>query len=300
MCLLHDASAVQRAVAPSALSAAEQQSPTHEALVANLEQHGRCLNDDLHHKLDPAEQLPPTPTTPGHFGGLEKIYYINVDGSVERQAFMERELSASGVPYERFPAVHVDEVSAGKYDDVLGRVGKGLNTNLQLKGNGSIACALSHRLLYEHILSEHLDSNGTVMVLEDDVAFNPGWQNTLHNILASVPAGASAVMSNQVGQPRCDDIVNEQLALSTRPWRRCSDHPYCKEDETLFYAGADSVLLFPSTLPTLLEEMSQHPLGEADQNLVSRGSARTYAMLNRFMHTSWIVLKGSDRRKGDR
>ena len=84
---------------------------------------------------------------------FDKIFVITIKRANDRQADVTKQLE--GLPFDFFYGVdkqtlHWDRIIEEKvYDDVkarqLNRYGKGMIV-------GHIACALSHRKLYEHIL----------------------------------------------------------------------------------------------------------------------------------------------------
>ncbi|HZI54902.1 MAG TPA: glycosyltransferase family 25 protein [Chitinophagaceae bacterium] len=98
---------------------------------------------------------------------FEKIFVITIKRANDRQADVTKQLE--GLPFDFFYGVdkqtlHWDRIIEEKvYDDVkarqLNRYGKGMIV-------GHIACALSHRKLYEHILERGYKR---VLIFEDDV-----------------------------------------------------------------------------------------------------------------------------------
>ena len=52
-------------------------------------------------------------STTTHSAKVSKIYYINTDAATDRDAFMRTQLDLTGIPYERFPAVVLEEGQAG-------------------------------------------------------------------------------------------------------------------------------------------------------------------------------------------
>jgi len=244
--------------------------------VAGLHQAGGCLDDAPDPTLLPSPWPLPANSSKGGYGPLAKIFYINLDRSVERRASMEKQLLRSGVPFERFPAVDAEDVKAGKYNDALRRLGVGIGEKMKEEW-GSLACALSHRLLYEHIATSNPHGNETYMVLEDDAIMLPGWQGRLNTLLPTVPRNASAITCGIWGRTRCSDVFTKGLALATHPFWRA------ETPDWYYYGGATSVLLFSSSLPSLLGHLKHQPMNHIDASLLSGGAIHTYAMTTPFV-----------------
>ena len=98
---------------------------------------------------------------------FDKIFVITLDRAKDRQAQVSKQLE--GLPFEFFYGTDKQQLNRGQlikeniYNDAeaksLNRYGKGMVL-------GHIACALSHRKLYEHILAKGYKR---VMIFEDDV-----------------------------------------------------------------------------------------------------------------------------------
>ena len=97
------------------------------------------------------------------------MYCINLDRAIERRAFIEKKwIEELGFDINFWKAqdqrdlTEEDYRSLTKSDEAIKRVGRVLT-------RGEVACALSHRQLYEYILKLGLEE---VIVLEDDVGPN--------------------------------------------------------------------------------------------------------------------------------
>jgi glycosyl transferase, family 25 len=110
---------------------------------------------------------------------FDKIFVITIERAKERQQQVTKQLA--GLPFDFFYGADKQEmnfetlVAENIYDDKkakeLNRYGKGMIL-------GHIACALSHRKLYEHIIEKGYKR---VMIFEDDVV-------ALHQNLQQLPA----------------------------------------------------------------------------------------------------------------
>lgn len=101
----------------------------------------------------------------GDKGKRYKIFFINLDKSVERRKEMESQLERAGLPFERFSAIdgnaHSEEFFNGYYS--ANENAKRYYVSLS---KTEIACYISHLKVCEKILSENLDYG---IVLEDDI-----------------------------------------------------------------------------------------------------------------------------------
>ncbi|HRH55586.1 MAG TPA: glycosyltransferase family 25 protein [Candidatus Paceibacterota bacterium] len=86
---------------------------------------------------------------------------INLDRDTERMAYMDAQLRALGIPYERQRALRGEEIiGTDEYHEDLARAA---GHNLL---PGELGCAASHKRIYERILREELPY---ALILEDDV-----------------------------------------------------------------------------------------------------------------------------------
>lgn len=111
-----------------------------------------------------------------------KAWFINLDRSPDRLAFMTQTLDALGLDYERVAAVDGKALSeediAKAYQFAPGS---------QFLDAGTIACSLSHRKAWERIAASEDDY---ALVLEDDVIFGEGAKAILANT-SWIPEGTN-------------------------------------------------------------------------------------------------------------
>ena len=117
---------------------------------------------------------------------FDKIFVITIRRAVERQSEVAQHLE--GLPFDFFYGVdkqslHWESIIEEKiYDDAksrqLNRYGKGMIM-------GHIACALSHRKLYEHILDKGYKR---VLIFEDDVVPISGTLSLMSTVINELPA----------------------------------------------------------------------------------------------------------------
>ena len=109
-----------------------------------------------------------------HADLFERAYYINAAGSTRRRAFMEEQLHASGVRFERWEATrggpsllrtHASYFERGVHAHLYANRTRGG----ELVGWGTLSTYLSHHTLFEHIIRTHRrNDSAAFLVLQDD------------------------------------------------------------------------------------------------------------------------------------
>ena len=106
------------------------------------------------------------------------ILVINLEKNKERMAFMDRQLKAFDLDYERIPAVYGAALTKDERKKCFARFHSFLAMGVKLN-DGEIGCSLSHLLCCRRILSEGWDG---ALILEDDAALEPGFDRTADSI----------------------------------------------------------------------------------------------------------------------
>lgn len=114
-------------------------------------------------------------------GKRYKIFFINLDKSVERRKEMESQLERTGLPFERFSAIDGNSYSEEFFNGYYSANENAKKYYVSLS-KSEIACYISHLKVCEKIISENLDY---AIVLEDDIilkdffAFVPNALNSI-------------------------------------------------------------------------------------------------------------------------
>ncbi|WP_420553399.1 glycosyltransferase family 25 protein [Tenacibaculum aiptasiae] len=110
-----------------------------------------------------------------------KVYYINLDKSVQRRDFMEDQFKKLNVPLERMPAVYGKELPS----DFLRKSKKQHNilTHYPYLNDGEIGLTMTYFKLWEIIQNQEEDY---AIVLEDDALLTDDFFTDLPNILNDV------------------------------------------------------------------------------------------------------------------
>ena len=124
---------------------------------------------------------------------ISKIYYINLDKRTDRRDFAETQLSALGIPYERFPAILANREDLlntdGKYHEFYLRCIPHIKETIK-SGNGFnnmrgiIGCNISTTLLFKEIINRNFDSN--ILIIEDDCVLKKGGMKYLKIFLREI------------------------------------------------------------------------------------------------------------------
>ena len=131
------------------------------------------------------EDEPPTPTPtaasaraprgplPAHAALFERAFFINADDSPRRRAFMEQQLEAAGVRYERWPAVRGSPSLLRTHERYFARgVERHLYANRTAASGaivqwGTIGTYLSHHTLFESIVARWgANDSATFLILQ--------------------------------------------------------------------------------------------------------------------------------------
>jgi len=108
---------------------------------------------------------------------LPHVIVINLDRDVERMAHMRRQLDEAGLPFQRFAAIQGDKL----LPDL-----SGFFQGCRTLSAGEIGCYASHLRICTMVVQGRLPS--PLLVLEDDVAFDSGFAETLRALLAALPS----------------------------------------------------------------------------------------------------------------
>jgi GR25 family glycosyltransferase involved in LPS biosynthesis len=104
-----------------------------------------------------------------------RVFIINLARDKQRKAFMERQLARTDMPYEFVQAVDgYDDAVHEECDDAWALRDRGVALNRGEKG-----CALSHRSIYERMVSERI---GCALVLEDDAVLDPSFVDVARDL----------------------------------------------------------------------------------------------------------------------
>jgi GR25 family glycosyltransferase involved in LPS biosynthesis len=99
-------------------------------------------------------------------------FVINLPKDTDRRAFMEKQLTERGFDYEIIHAVlGVSEEAQCSYDEEFAQKENGRSLT-----NGEIGCSLSHRMIYEKIVREHIPFS---LIFEDDAVLPDNFKNII-------------------------------------------------------------------------------------------------------------------------
>jgi glycosyl transferase family 25 len=116
-----------------------------------------------------------------------KVILINLDKDTDRLLHMRAQLDAAGLEFERFPALRADALPVG----IQGLFAKDAELSL-----GEIGCYASHIAILRKVADGEIAA--PVLVLEDDLAVDPGLRATIESVLQVLPPDWDFVrLSNQ-------------------------------------------------------------------------------------------------------
>jgi GR25 family glycosyltransferase involved in LPS biosynthesis len=121
----------------------------------------------------------------GYLDGIDVIYYINLDRSVDRRNHMERIFKDSvfdDISVMRFPAYDGKKIEMRKYF-VIDNIG---TKDTSTVSNSEYACLMSH---LETIRTFSESSYDIALILEDDITleYKKYWEKTMRRIIDNAP-----------------------------------------------------------------------------------------------------------------
>jgi GR25 family glycosyltransferase involved in LPS biosynthesis len=121
----------------------------------------------------------------GYLDGIDVIYYINLDRSIERQNHMERILNDSifdNIPTFRIPAYDGKNQNMNRYISIedTGSIDNSVITNVEY------ACTMSHLYTIKQFSESQYD---IALIFEDDVTleYKKYWKKSIKNIIENAP-----------------------------------------------------------------------------------------------------------------
>jgi len=194
----------------------------------------------------------------------KKIYYINLDQSVDRKnkLMYHSDKWTNGIPLERYPAFTRQRAKefnishftpkgiAGYMEEVWGDGGKW----------GTTAVFLSHVTLLEKIWKEDPNGEGLYVILEDDAEVgDPDWKNKVENMFRQkkVPEDWDMLKIGYWGAKRCQDYVSDEILEARAPG-------FSPDGKEAFYGGNVAYIVRPKSVPMILEQLRGSELYDVD------------------------------------
>lgn len=231
-------------------------------------------------QMAPGPELEPLPS---HAPLFERAFFINADDSPQRRAFMERQLDAARVRYERWPALRGSPSLLQTHARYFARgVEKHLFANRSAESGqivqwGTVGTYLSHHLLFESILRRwgHNDSL-SFLILQDDTKLAPHWLSRLRRELRRrAPPDWARLLLVWWGLERPEECRNGWCVV--RPPAGPTEHgPECCGKR--FYHGLQAWLVRVGALRCLLRRLEQRHIKNIDAQMVQCGCPHTYAL----------------------
>lgn len=121
---------------------------------------------------------------------LPPVWVVNLDRSPDRWVTCQEECAREGVKVERFTATDGKAMTPEELAKETTLTARWFCTK------GMIGCFMSHRRIWERVAKEGLEA---VVVLEDDVRLEPGFNQRLGALLAQLPADWEVCLLGAVG-----------------------------------------------------------------------------------------------------
>ena len=135
--------------------------------------------------LPASAHLTPLPPPPPDSMGVDKIFVINLVRRQERRDRMRAALKLLRVEYELFDAVDGKQINESYLEALQVKMLPGWRDPWGSRSitYGEIGCFLSHYFIWERVVKGNLS---TVIVLEDDIRFMPGFRSKFDAIMEEV------------------------------------------------------------------------------------------------------------------
>ncbi len=221
---------------------------------------------------------------PAHDGLFERAFFINADDSPRRRDFMERQLRAAGVRFERWPAIRGSPSLLSTHAAYFGRgVEKHLYLNRTARDGaidkwGTIGTYLSHHTLFEHIVERWAhDDSAAFLLLQDDTKLRPGWLEWLRSTVYPARDGRwwDRVLLVWWGLSRPSDC-RSILCLARPPAGPTEAGPDCCGKR--YYHGLQAWIVKRSGLRCLLRRLRRRKIKNIDAVMVNCDCPRSYAL----------------------
>lgn len=182
-----------------------------------------------------------------------KILIINLDQSTERLAQQQRQFKKLGLPFERLPAVSINDFDDKEYHRLA------FSGQRPLK-KAELACFLSHKKAWEHVLT----ANEPYAVLEDDAVLVKDFAH----ILAELKQRDIDFVNLEVHGRKKIVSLTERFSIVNKQ--------YDLLRLFLDRSGTGGYVIYPSGAKILLDYMQQRPVGLADEFIHSCNALNRY------------------------
>lgn len=129
----------------------------------------------------------------GRAGGIQDIWYINMDKSTERRQNIENQLRslAGSIPYTRWPGVNGHALTDEDFNRLeIPAWSRPIFTveKRQKIRKGEIGCYLSHLTLLQHLQARKVSAKAGHLILEDDIKMDPEFFRKAEQALKKIPS----------------------------------------------------------------------------------------------------------------
>jgi glycosyl transferase, family 25 len=146
----------------------------------------------------------------GSAGQAVPVHLINLDRRGDRRAFMETQLAAMGVAWERVPAVDAETASDAEIGAEVA-----LDGHLIRMGRGSQCCALTNFAIWRRLLAG--DAPAAVL-LQDDTELSPDLAGFVRSA-DWIPAGIGLIQFEKWSKRATSKLLGPPLGRSPVPGR---------------------------------------------------------------------------------
>jgi len=188
------------------------------------------------------------------------IYFLNLESSTDRRAYMEEQLSAHAGNVFRVQATTCEDLqcnaslAARAREQTVGAWLDALDPSTRCR---TIACWLSHVLLLERLQRSQAELS---LILEDDVVFEVGWEARLQDALRDAPPGWSVLKVCAWGNTRESDRVSDNWFAMRGP---------IFEDNQAYYAGSCGYFVRRDSVDMMLAYVQSQAITDIDAAMLA-------------------------------
>jgi len=209
---------------------------------------------------------------------IKKVFYINMDKDMDRKKDMETKLKAAGVDYERVAAVKPEDVAKmPREKDMPAELWQFSN-----QGNSDYmkwfpekakqvtqAIYLSQARTLKQISKQDNDSDDVYIIMEDDIALDKNWKETLIEKAKTLPKDWDVAKFVYWGIKRCEDKVPDS------DWYEFRGPAMWTDKVTAMYSGNQAYMFRAKSIKNILQQLRGMPIMDIDGAMISNHQEKT-------------------------
>jgi len=168
---------------------------------------------------------------------IEDIWYINMDKSTERRAYMQKEIRKLGakIPFYRWPGVNGHALSEKDFNQLeipaWSRPEFTVEARQKIR-KGELGCYLSHLTLLKYLTTLSAEPHKGHLILEDDIQIEHGFMEKVKRAFRHVPADWDIVTFGITERGKNPHVIDVQHTIGRTIWMN-NDFAYLVKHSSL-------------------------------------------------------------------